>query len=408
MSMILPADIATYEIAGRQLIVLSILTLYFGEFLTQRINSLQKNNIPASVTGGLLCSIVVALLAIFGIVNLSFNLELRNLLLMIFFSTIGLNAKLNSLVKGGKALVILVIACGLFVFVQNIVGISVAMALGKQSLFGLFGGSISLVGGHGTAIAWGETVLEQGIKGVSEFGIATATFGLILGGLLGGPIAGRLVRKYELKSTDRSCSSPKSDLSPEEVSLNTNISIEDVIGTILALALCLGIGDAVNRYLFGYEIRLPGFLTSMIAGVVMTNLADPLKVRLKPPAIDMIGGVSLQLFLAMSLLSMDLLSLADSALLLLLTMVVQSIIIIFFAMQIVFRMLGRDYDAAVITGGFVGLGLGATPVAIANMTAVSNEHGPSVKALLVVPLVGAFFIDLINAAVIDTFVRFLQ
>ena len=153
MSMILPADIATYEIAGRQLIVISILVLYFGEFLTHRINFLQKNNIPASVTGGLLCSIAVALLAIFGIVDLSFNLELRNLLLLIFFSTIGLNAKLSSLVKGGKALVILVIACGVFVFVQNIIGVSVAMAMGKQSIFGLFGGSISLVGGHGTAIA---------------------------------------------------------------------------------------------------------------------------------------------------------------------------------------------------------------------------------------------------------------
>ncbi len=165
-----------------------------------------------------------------------------------------------------------------------------------------------------------------------------------------------------------------------------------MIGTILALALCLGLGDAVNRYLFDYEIRLPGFLTAMMARVVITNLSDRLRINLNREGIDLAGGVSLQLFLAMSLMSMDLLSLAGSALLLVVTMVLQTILAVFFATQIVFRMMGRDYDAAMVVGGFFGLELGATPGDIASMDAVSKEHGPSSKPLLFVPLVRAFFL----------------
>lgn len=398
---VVSAVVPTHEITGRQIVVLSILVLYLGKLMTNRVSFLVRNNIPASVTGGLICSIIIALLSGFGIVELTFNLDLRNLLLLFFFSTIGLTAKFSALAKGGKALFILVITCAVFLVVQNIVGVSAAAAYGKIPIFGLFGGSIPLAGGHGTAVAWGEVASSKGLIGASEFGIASATFGLILGGFLGGPIAARLIRKHGL--------TPNNDYNIEVNTIaepvKTHVTIEDVIGTILALGLCLGLGDAVNHYLFSYEIRLPGFLTAMLSGIVITNLADPLKIKLKPIAIDLIGGVSLQLFLVMSLMSMDLLSLADSAILLVVTMTIQSIVITFFAIHIIFRLMGKDYDAAVITGGFVGIGLGATPVGIANMAAVSDEHGPSVKALLIVPLVGGFFIDLINALTIETFLR---
>jgi ESS family glutamate:Na+ symporter len=395
-----------YEFTGRQIVVLAILVLYLGEFITHRVALLRKNNIPASVTGGLICSSVVALLAGVGVVKLTFNLELRNLLLLIFFSTIGLNAKLRALAKGGKALVMLVIACAVLLILQNAVGVSVATAFGRHPFKGLFGGSISLAGGHGTAIAWGEIAEKDGIPGASEFGIACATFGLILGGLLGGPIAGRLIKRRNLRPEKRvskrtNASSKQASASPKEYP----VSVDDVIDTVFALALCLALGDAVNRYLFAYEIRLPGFLTAMMVGVALTNAADAVKVNLKHNAIDVIGGVSLQLFLTMSLMSVNLLSLADSVGLLLATMVVQGVVIVFFAVWVVFRMMGGNYDAAVITGGLIGLGLGATPVAIASMDAVSKRHGPSIKAFLVVPLVGAFFIDLINAAVIGGFQR---
>ena len=395
-----------YEIAGRQLVVVSILVLYLGYIITSRSGFLRRNNIPVSVTGGLVFSIVAALLAAADVVQFKFDLQLRGFLLLIFFSTIGLNAKFSELLTGGKALVVLVITCAIFLVIQNIVGISIASVLGKPPIFGLFGGSISLAGGHGTTIAWGEVVAERGIRGASEFGIACATFGLILGGLLGGPTGGRLIKKRGLKSTATAHAIAEDVSETESASPKKHyLSVEDAIGTILALGLCLGLGDAVNRYLFNYAIRLPGFLTALMAGVIITNLSDPLRIKLNREGIDLTGGVTLQLFLVMSLMSMDLLSLADSAVLLVLTMAAQVILATFFATQVVFRMMGRDFDAAMVVGGFFGLGLGATPVAIASMDAISKEHGPSMKALLIVPLVGAFFIDLINAVTIEAFLR---
>ena len=400
------AATSTYELMGREIMVLSILFLYLGEFMIHRVAFLRKNNIPASVAGGLICSVAVAVLAGFGIVQLTFNLELRNLLLLIFFSTIELNAKFRSLARGGKALVVLVIACAVFLVLQNVIGVSVATVFGKHPFMGLFGGSISLAGGHGTAIAWSEVAVNDGIVGAPEFGIACATAGLILGGLLSGPIVGRLIQNRDLRpkrqpSKKTDTLSKRADKLPKEYS----VSIDDVIDTVLALGLCLGLGDIVNHYLFHYKIRLPGFLTAMMVGVVLTNIADVVKINLKHNAVDIIGGVSLQLFLTMSLMSINLLSLADSAVLLVTIMVIQSLAIAFFAILVVFRMMGSNYDAAVITSGFIGLGLGATPVAIASMDAVSKKHGPSIKAFLVVPLVGAFFIDLINAAVVGGFQR---
>jgi len=394
-----------YEIAGRQIILLSILVLYLGSFITKRSRFLQNNNIPVAVTGGLICSIVLAILSGFEIVTLTFDLSLRNLLLLLFFSTIGLNAKFKFLIKGGYALVLLVAVCVIFLVFQNIIGVSIAKIMGFEPFYGLFGGSISLAGGHGTSIAWGEIATEKGVKGAAEFGIACATFGLILGGLIGGPIAGRLIKKHSLQPTQDDLSDMQQGEDNHSATGYHRVTADDIINTIFALALCLGLGDAVNRYLFSYEIRLPGFLTALLAGIILTNLSDSVKMKLNHDGIDLIGGVSLQLFLAMSLMSMDLLSLADSALLLAVTMAFQISMITFFAIQVVFRLMGSDYDAAIITSGFIGLGLGATPVAIANMDAVSQKHGPSLKALLIVPIVGAFFIDIINSFIIQAFLK---
>ncbi|MCL6416835.1 sodium/glutamate symporter [Aestuariirhabdus sp. Z084] len=407
----------TYPIGGLKLLVMAILVLYLGEFLTHRFPFLLNNNIPAAVTGGLLCSSALALLSHFEIAHLDFELELRNSLLLIFFSTIGLTAKFSALLIGGRAMILLITVCTLFILFQNVVGILIASLIGQETVYGLFVGSISLVGGHGTAIAWGEVATEDGIRGAAELGVAGATLGLIIGGLIGGPVAGRLIRKKQLSyvesdaiGANHSAPANQNNSETEPAASKSNpikhyVSIRDFLGTVLALGLCLGFGEAVNHYLFSYEIRLPGFLTAMMVGVVITNITSPLKKDVDPDAINLIGGVSLHLFLAMSLMSMDLLSLVNSAGLLLTTMVAQTILIIFFATHIVFKMMGSDYDAAVITGGFIGMGLGATPVAIANMTAISREHGPSMKALLVVPLVGAFFIDLVNAVVIELFLR---
>ncbi|MCH2110923.1 MAG: hypothetical protein MK135_16520 [Polyangiaceae bacterium] len=348
------------------------------------------------------------LLTLSGLVSISFDLDIRNTMLLIFFSTIGLNAKVSALRRGGKALVLLVLLCGVYLVLQNAVGVSTMLVAGEPGIWGLFAGSIALAGGHGTAIAWGESAAAEA-GGVAEFGIAVATFGLIAGGVLGGPLASRLINQFKLVAPDEE---KFTRLETEEVTQESVkeahfvpklVSIDDVIGTVLALALCLGLGDAVNRYLFSFSIRLPGFLTAMAIGVVITNLADPLKLKMRHNALDLIGGVCLQLFLVMSLMSLDLLSLVSSLHLLLLVMLLQCTAVLLFTRFVVFPLMGRDYDSAVMSAGFVGIMLGATPVAVANMDAVSGKYGASAKALLVVPLVGSFFIDLLNGATLGFF-----
>lgn len=393
------------NISGTQIIVLAIAVLYLGESINKKWLFLEKNSIPTPVTGGLVFSICTALFHYFGDYQLNFELDLRDTLLLIFFSTIGLNAKIKSLISGGKGLVIMILACSLFLVVQDLLGLLMAYIAGAHPGFGLLGGSISFAGGHGTAIAWGEEATKAGLEGAAELGLACATFGLVVGGLIGSPIASRLIKKHKLSAPD------KDEKTSNDFSVSTaqgsplhKLTVNDAIGTIFSLGLCLGLGDAVNRYLFTHDIKLPGFLTAMIVGIILTNGADHFKIKFSQPAIDLISGLSLQLFLTMSLMSMDLLSLMESASFLLLVVLGQGLLITVFAVHIVFRLMGKDYDAAVIAGGFMGLGLGATPVAIANIDAITRKFGPSQKALIIIPLTGAFFIDIMNALIIKFFI----
>jgi ESS family glutamate:Na+ symporter len=396
-----------YELDNFLTLILSILVLYLGYFLKSRFVFLNKYSIPVSVAGGFIFSLVAALFEFSELLQLSFDLELRSVLLLIFFSTIGLNARISDLASGGKAFFLLVIACTICLIFQNIIGISVVTLLGKEPHLGLFGGSISLAGGHGTAIAWGEIFADEGIQGVSEFGIACATMGLVFGGMLGGPLAMRLIDKYELRPEKNNLSKKSKTIKNKNVAApkQHKVSVEAIIDTIFALAICLVVGKMVNGYLFDNEINLPGFLTAMLVGVILANLTDLMKVEINKEGLNLTGGVCLQLFLAMSLMSMDLLTMADSALLLVLLMFFQVTFSLLFAGFIIFRMMGKDYDAAIVAGGFFGLSIGATPVAMASMDAASKKYGASSKALIVIPLVGAFFIDLINAGIIDIFLR---
>ncbi|RTZ72360.1 MAG: sodium/glutamate symporter [Gammaproteobacteria bacterium] len=381
-----------------EVLIVAILVLWLGQVLTRRIGFLEKYNIPLAVTGGIICSLLVALLAGVWDVKIVFDLQLRDLFLLFFFSTIGLGAKFNTLVEGGKTLALLTgVALVLLVF-QNSAGVGLALVSGNHPGYGLLGGSISFAGGHGTAIAWGNEATKAGLKGAREFGIACATFGLIAGGIIGGPIGGWLIEKYRLRPA-----SAEAESSEEKEIPCREIHVEDALGTLLVLSICVTAGDLVNRYLSMKGLALPGFLTAMMVGIFITNLADKLGKPLNQPAIDRANELSLQLFLAMSLMSMDLLSLVSSAGAIFAVVVTQMLVITLIAVYLVFRITGRNYDSAVMAAGFTGLGLGATPVAIANMTAVTRKYGPSPKAFLVIPLIGAFFIDLLNALVIKFF-----
>ncbi|KAA5538715.1 sodium/glutamate symporter [Roseiconus nitratireducens] len=389
------------NVTGSDIIIVAILVLVAGNAITQKIESLRRFSIPIAVTGGLLCSVMVAIITTVSGVKIVFDMTIRDTLLMVFFTTIGTSAKLSRLAAGGRSLGLLVVCAAAFLIVQDVTGVLIAKGIGVHPGYGLFAGSVSLAGGHGTAIAWGKDAEAAGLKDAALAGIAFATFGLIAGGILGGPVAEYLINKHNLSPTDAGdelvSETGASEIEPE-------YSLRRALGIMMVIAICLSFGEVVNRWLFSNDIKLPGFLTAMLIGIVITNVADKVHRPLRISDYDKVGEIALQLFLAMSLMSMDLSALAGAFSTIFLVLCIQIVVITLFAVAIIFRVMGADYDAAVIVGGFCGLGMGATPVAIANMNAITAKHGPSFKSFLVIPLVGAFFIDLINAMVIKFFV----
>ena len=393
-----------HQVEPLDVLMLSILVLYLGFYLNGKIRVLSAYYIPPAVTGGLVCSLVVA--AIYGTLDLeiSFDMRIRDVLLLVFFSTIGLTAKLRTLAAGGKALAILVGVAAVFLVMQNLTGVLLALGFGEHPGYGLMGGSVSFAGGHGTAIAWGKEAEAAGLVGAGAVGIAFAAFGLVAGGLLGGPVARWLVQRHDL-TPDGDAATMATGAAKDDGRAG---DLFNILTAILMLAICIAVGDSVNRFLFAEGVLLPGFLTAMFVGIVIANLSDAVEFEIHPRTIDKFGEVALNVFLAMSLMSLQLWTLATAFAPILMGLLAQMLVITVVAVFIVFRVMGRDYDAGVISAGFVGLGLGATPVAIANMHAVTSRFGPSPKAFLVVPLVGAFFIDILNALVIKFFVGFMS
>ena len=390
------------ELGPRQTVIVAILVLFLGKYLTSKIAFLREYNIPEPVSGGLIASILFGIL--FGAFDLEFQfaLGLRDTLLIMFFTTIGLSSKFSTLIQGGKPLLILLVVAVAYLFIQNFTGLAVAQVTGQPAEIGLLGGSVSLSGGHGTAIAWAPRFIDQyGITNAMEVGIACATFGLILGGVIGGPIAKFLITRYRLSpSHDRALTIGV----PHERG-ETPIDYQHMLNVILIISASIGAGLSLNALVGGWGLNLPDFVACLFAGILVTNLGPLVFRRVHWPerskSLALISDLSLGLFLAMSLMSLQLWTLAGLGGSILLLLVAQVVVITLFVVFVVFRLMGRDYDAAVMSAGYAGLVLGATPTAIANMTAVTEKFGASAKAFVVVPLVGAFFIDIANALIIQ-------
>ncbi len=385
-----------------------ILVLFIGKWLNQRVALLREYNIPEPVTGGLLFSVAFAVLYLASGIKLAFELTARDVLLVYFFVTIGLNAQFSDLKKGGRPLLILLAATTAFLLLQNLVGVGVAAAFGYKPVAGLLVGSISLLGGHGTAIAWAPVFAEQfGMPQALEVGVLAATAGLVLACVAGGPLARYLVRRHGLKGAP--AEQPEVGVHYGEQP-RTAIDYGNFLGAILAIHVSGILGILANQALAAVGVKMPLFVTCLFAAIVLTNLVPRVAPKLAwpsgTPALSLIAEVSLGVFLAMSLMSMQLWALAALAGPLVLALLIQLAAALFFAVLIVFPLLRRNYDAAVISSGFVGFALGATPTAMANMTAVTQRHGASHVAFIVVPLVGAFFIDLINAVCVRLFLAF--
>jgi ESS family glutamate:Na+ symporter len=389
-------------------ITAGVIVLFVGKGLNGRIATLREYNIPEPVTGGLLFSLAFGILYLLSGVKVDFELSARDVLLVYFFTVIGINADVGDLVRGGKPLVILLAITVAFILVANFVGVSAAYLLGLDPSVGLLAASISMVGGHGTAIAWAPIIAEnRGVANAMEIGIVCATLGLVLASLTGGPVARFLVQRYHLPTP---CDQLL-DIGARAGTPHPQIDYFSFLRAILAIHVAGIIGIVTHSWFDSVGINLPLFLPCLVAGIFLTNLLPRVLPAgawpTRTAALALIGEVSLGVFLAMSLMSMKLWTLAGLAGPLAILLALQLVLAVLFAIYVCFRGLGRSYDAAVVSGGFIGFALGATPTAMANMTAVTQRHGPSHVAFLIVPLVGAFFIDIANAMVIRLFLALL-
>ncbi|ALH95452.1 sodium/glutamate symporter [Acinetobacter equi] len=400
-------------------LIAAVIVLLLGRFLVNKIDFLKRYNIPEPVAGGLVAAILSLVVHQFWGYSITTSSELQTSFMLIFFASIGLSANFAKLKEGGIALVIFLIAVSAFIMVQNFVGMSLATVLGLDPLIGLIAGSITLTGGHGTAGAWGEIFeVNYGIQGAVALGMASATFGLIIGGIIGGPLAKLLINRYSLSTPRTNDQIEKQDNTPEDISSTEYVPFEyphrvrlitadNAITTLGLFAICLAFADVMTVQMKGSMLELPTFVWALAGGVIIRNVLEGVfKIQIFDRAIDVFGNASLSLYLAMALLSLKLWQLADLAGPLVVILGAQTITMALYAAFVTFRVMGKDYDAAVLTAGHCGFGMGATPTAVANMQAITNMYGPSHKAFLIVPLCGAFFVDLINATVIQVILKF--
>lgn len=400
---------ASYQAPGLLTFTIAILVFFLGTGLNRMIPPLRQWNIPEAVTGGLVAAIAT-LIAYQGFnLAISFSLDARDMLLIYFFTGIGLNARLSDLIAGGKPLIILLLLTVGYLAIQNLVATGGALALGLPEGMAPLLGSVSLIGGHGTTIAWAPIISERfGLSNAMEVGIASATLGLVIASLVGGPIAGVLIKRFHLHGNDTEApvmGLPQDDVGPDA----GTVTYIHILSTLLVLNVAILIGFALEEAVLATGLKLPMFVVCLLVAIVLTNTVPRLFPNLPWPtrsrALALISDLSLNVFLAMSLMSMQLWTLGGLGAALAVVLGLQTLVAVLYILFVVFPAMGRDYRAAVLSAGFTGISLGATPTAIANMTAVTKLHGPAPTAFIILPLVSAFFIDIANAVAIGFMMR---
>lgn len=383
----------------------AIILLLIGRWLVQRVYVLQRFCIPAPVVGGLLFSLLTLFLHQTGLMAVKMTTTFQTPLMLGFFTTIGLIASLKLVKKGGKILFFYWLLCSILALMQNSIGVSLAEVLDIHPLLGVLMGAVSMEGGHGAAGAFGPEVEAMGIYGATAVAMAAATFGLVSGGLIGGPIANYLIKKGNLTSTELD---ENPDAVTEEAVEGTHMTASLFMQHAAVITVCMTVGLWVATTLkASLAIALPSYVGAMFFAVVVRNLNDHFHwMNLDNGIINFIGEICLGIFLSMALMTLRLWELADLALPMIIVLAAQVLFMVFYTVVIAFRVLGKTYDAAIICAGMAGHGLGATPNAIANMTAVTERFGPSTKAFLVVPLCGAFLIDMFGIPCITWFINY--
>jgi ESS family glutamate:Na+ symporter len=392
-------------------LVVAIAVLLLGRLIVARVAFLNRYSIPDPVVGGLIAAFVITALRFGADMRIAFDMSLQSTLLLAFFSTIGLSADVRMLAKGGMRLVVLLVVVTVFLLLQNALGVGAAIALDMNPLVGLLAGSVTMSGGHGTGAAYAKLFGEvNNLQGAMEIAMACATFGLVMGGIIGGPVAERLINKHKLRGTAMTADPPEltapGELGPEE---RRPLSPESFFETVALILFCVGVGSLIASFVKIPWFTLPTFVWCLLVGITVCNVMSVTRIyRIDTATLELLGTVCLSLFLAMALMALKLWELVGLALPVIAILAVQTVLMAAYATFVTFPVMGRNYDAAVIAAGHCGFGLGATPTAIANMQAVTGRHGHSTLAFLLIPIIGAFLIDITNALVIQGFLTLPQ
>lgn len=385
-----------------QTIAVAVIVLMAGAFLKKRISFLQKFCIPAPVIGGLLFAILTLVLYMTGVEVIDFDDTLKEVCMVFFFTSVGFQANLKVLKSGGKSLIVFLFFVIMLIVMQNFSAIGLANLIGLDSLTGMTTGSIPMVGGHGTAGAFGPVLEDFGVQGATTVCTAAATFGLIAGSLMGGPVGNRLIKKHNLIATIKT--EDDSLLVEEEEKHERHFSM--YAPAVFQLIIAVGLGTVVSDLLSLTGMTFPIYIGAMIVAAIMRNIGEYTgKITIHMGEINDLGGICLSLFLGIAMITLKLWQLADLALPLIILLAGQVVLMFIFTYFVVFNIMGRDYDAAVLAAGTCGFGMGATPNAMANMQAICEKYAPSVKAYLIVPIVGSLFADFLNSLTITFFIN---
>lgn len=393
----------THTFNMAETLAIAVCLLLIGRWIKGKVYFFEKFFIPAPVIGGVIFSIISLIGYNMQLFVFDFDSSLKNILMVAFFTTIGFLASLKMLKKGGIQVFAFLLVATVLVVLQNVVGISLAKVFSLNPLIGIAAGSVPLTGGHGTSGAFGPVLESAGATGAMSVAIASATFGLVAGCLIGGPVGKRLMAKHNLTSPREVEVFLDGNENPSDIKLLLN---EDLLfKAIVFIVLAMGIGGFITPLAKNLGIVLPVYIGPMIVAAIIRNVADEYKIEIPLNAINVVGNIALQLFLAMALMSMRLWELAALAVPLVVILLIQKLVMALYAYFVTFRIMGKDYDAAVMAVGHCGFGMGATPNAMANMESFTAANGPSPTAFFALPLVGSLFIDFVNASIITVFIN---
>ena len=388
-----------------QTLGIAVVVLLVGAWLKKKIRALNKFCVPAPVVGGLLYALIMFVLYLYGIVEIHYDETLKNVCMVFFFTSVGFQANIKVLKKGGVGLIIFLVVVVGMIFAQNGLAILIARLLGMDPAVGLCTGSIPMVGGHGTSGAFGPILEDFGITGATTLCTASATFGLVAGSLMGGPLGEHLIKKKNLlekvKEEDPTVLVEDRKKHHHQASMYAAATYQ--------LAIAVGIGTIISWLLSKTGMTFPVYIGAMIIAAIMRNVGEATgKITIHMGEINDIGGICLSIFLGIAMITLKLWQLADLALPMLILLAGQLLLMFIIARFVVFNVMGRDYDAAVLAAGTCGFGMGATPNAMANMQAVSDKYVPSVKAYILVPIVGSMFADFLNSLIITLFINIVK